>query len=84
MRPYAIYINEAALASAPRSGSQREKLMRFIRSLAENVSREGDFSEEDHTGRTVQVKIVGRYAVTFWVDHAVSEVKVTHIKLADE
>jgi hypothetical protein len=29
MRPYAIYINEAALASAPSSGLQREKLMRF-------------------------------------------------------
>ena len=84
MRPYAIYISEAALASAPSSGLQREKLMRFIRSLAENVRREGDFSEKDQTGRTVQVKIIGRYAVTFWVDHAVSEVKVTHIKLADE
>jgi hypothetical protein len=24
------------------------------------------------------------YAVTFWADHAVSEIKVTHIRLADE
>jgi hypothetical protein len=65
MRPYTIYINEAALASAPRSGLQREKLMLFIRSLAENENRQGDFSEKDQTGRTVQVKIIGRYAVTF-------------------
>lgn len=74
MRPYAIYINGAALASAPKSGWQRQKAMDFIRSLAEN----------DGAGRTVQVKVIGRYALTFWADHAVSEIKVTHIKLADE
>lgn len=83
MRPYAIYINEAALASAPRSGAQWEKLLRFIRSLADNPNTPGDFSEKDDATRTVQVKIVGRHAVTFWTDHAVSEIKVTHIKPAD-
>lgn len=84
MRPYAIYINEAALASALHSGIQREKIMGFIRSLAQNHSTLGDFSEQDEAGRTVQVKIIGRYAVTYWVDHAVSEIKVTHIKPADQ
>jgi hypothetical protein len=83
MRPYAIYLNEAALASAPRAGQPREKLMRFIRSLADNPHALGDFSEKDDHGRTVQVKIIGRHAVTFWADHAVSEIKVTHIKPAD-
>jgi hypothetical protein len=29
-------------------------------------------------------KVIGRYALTFWADHAVSEIKVTHIKLADQ
>jgi len=84
MRSYAIYINEAALASAPQSGLQRQRLMAFIRSLADNPNTTGDFSEKDDASRTVQVKVVGRYAVTFWADHAVSEIKVTHIKLADK
>ncbi|HVU27743.1 MAG TPA: hypothetical protein VHG71_08420 [Verrucomicrobiae bacterium] len=84
MRPYAIYINEAALASAPKSGLQRRKVMEFIRSLADNPNASGDFSEQDGAGRNVQVKIIGRYALTFWADHAVSEIKVTHIKLADQ
>ena len=70
MRPYAIYINEAALASAPRSGVQREKLAHFIRSLADNPNASGDFSEKDNAGRIVQVKIIGRYAVTFWSRHS--------------
>jgi hypothetical protein len=84
MRPYAIYINEAALDSAPRPNVQREKIMKFVHSLAENPNAPGDFSEKDAAGRIVQVKIIGRYAVTFWADHAVSEIKVTHIKSADK
>jgi hypothetical protein len=79
-----VYINEGALGFAPRSGQQRKMVMDFIRSLAVNPNTAGDFSETDETGRTTRVKIVGRYAVTFWTDHAVSEIKVTHIRLADE
>ncbi len=58
--------------------------MRFIRSLANNPNTVGDFAEKDDASRIVQVKVVGRHAVTFWADHAVSEIKVTHIKSADK
>lgn len=84
MRACAVFINEQAIASAPRSGVQRENVMGFIRSLAENPYTVGDFTERDETGRQIQVKVIGRYAITFWADHAVSEIKVTHIKLADK
>jgi hypothetical protein len=83
MRACAVFINEAALATAPRSGIQREMVMKFIRSLAEYPNICGDFTERDGTDRTIQVKVVGRYANTFWADHAVLEVKVTHIQPAD-
>jgi hypothetical protein len=84
MQPYAVYINQAALDSAPHSGSQRKMVMRFIGSLADNPFTAGDFSEKDNVGRTVQIKLVERYAVTFWADHAVCEIKITHIKPADK
>ena len=84
MRPYAIYINEAALVFAPNSGKQREHLIDFIRSLAQQPNTHGDFSEKDEVNRTVQVKIIDRYAVTFWADHAVMEIKITHIRPADQ
>ncbi len=84
MRPYKVYLNQEALFSAPRSGPSRIKLMDFISSLASNPFIKGDFSEKDDVGRDVQVKIVGRFAVTFWADHIVSEVKITHIKPADK
>ena len=66
MRAYAVFINEQALAAAPRSGTQRETVMRFVRSLADNPNTAGDFPEKDNTGRIIQVKVIGRYAVTFW------------------
>ena len=84
MRPYQVYINQEALDSAPRAGPPRKAVMDFIRSLAGDPHCSGDFAEKDEVGRTVYVRIVGRYAVTFWPDHAVSEVKVTHIKPADK
>jgi hypothetical protein len=84
MRTYAVFINEQALEAAPRSGIGRERVMKFIRSLASNPNTPGDFTEKDHAGRTVQVRVVGRCAITFWADHAVSEIKVTHIKSADK
>jgi mRNA-degrading endonuclease RelE of RelBE toxin-antitoxin system len=84
MRAYTVFINEQAFAAAPRSGAQRENVMKFIRTLADNPNTTGDFLEEDNVGRTVQVKVIGHYAITFWADHAASEVKVTHIKSADK
>ena len=84
MRPYQVYINQEALVSAPRSGSPRKAVMDFIHSLATDPHTVGDFAERDEVGRAVYVKIVGRFALTFWADHAVSEVKVTHIKPADK
>jgi hypothetical protein len=83
MRAYTVFINEQTLAGLLQSGMNRERVMKFIRSLANNPNTPGDFSEQDNSGRAVQVKVIARYAVTFWADHAVSEIKVTHIKPAD-
>jgi hypothetical protein len=58
--------------------------MDFIRSLANNPNAIGDFSEQDGTVRTVQVKIIGRFAATYWADHPACAIKVTHIKPADK
>jgi hypothetical protein len=44
------------------------KKSRPRRRLADNPNTEGDFVEQDETRRAVQVKVVGRDAVTFWAD----------------
>src|SRR6185437_8321698 len=69
MRPYRVYINQEALLVAPRSSQQRRAVMDFILSLASNPHARGDFTLEDEVGRTVRVKMIGRFSVTFWADH---------------
>jgi len=84
MRAYVVFISELALGTAPKSGKQRELVMKFVRYLADNPNTPGDFTEQDQASRVLQVKVIGSFAVTYWADHAVCEIKVTHIKSADK
>jgi hypothetical protein len=36
----------------------------------------------DDVGRSLEVKIVGPYAITYWADHAVKEIKVINVEPA--
>ena len=82
MRRYSVFIHEDVLASAPKSGAQQHLVMDFIRGLADNPHLPGDYTEQDETGRALEIKIVGRYAVTYWADHPVKEIKVVHVQIA--
>jgi len=59
--------------------AQRVRVSRFIDSLAADPIRVGDYSEKDETDRTVQIKVIGRFAVAYWSDDAVGEVRVVDI-----
>ena len=80
---YTVFVKEEAFASLPKSGSQRRLVMDFLRKLRDNPFQRGDYIEPDVLGRPNEVKVVGLYAVVYWADHAVKEVKVMDIKLAD-
>jgi len=56
--------------------------MSFIRSLAEHPRAQGDFTERDESLRTRQIKIIGQYAVTYWVDDPVKAVMVVGVQRA--
>ena len=56
-------------AVADLSAGRQLLYMDFIRALAANPHSMGDFAETDEVGRTVYVKILGRFAITFWADH---------------
>ena len=62
---------------------EREMILRFLDSLAADPWKGGDYQEQDEAGRPVQIRLVGRFALTYWADHAVKEVKVTKIEKAD-
>lgn len=81
---YEVYLHREAFAflrQLPRRDG--EHLLGLLQQLGRDPFRRGDFSERDLSGREIEVLIVRRYAVLFWTDHAVKEVKVTDIRFAD-
>jgi hypothetical protein len=51
--------------------------------LAREPQTTGDYSQRDESQRSRQVKIVGDYAVTYWVDEPVKTVMIVGARLAD-
>jgi hypothetical protein len=79
---YAIYLHVDLLEAVPSRGRQRRLIMSFIRSLADNPRAPGDFSDLDESLRTREIKIIGQYAVTYWVDEPVRAVMVVAVQPA--
>ncbi len=69
--------------AVPKTGLQRRKIMDFIRSLPEHRDTRGDFTDKDASLRERQIKVVGDYAITFWLDAPVKIVMVVDIRPAD-
>ena len=65
-------------------GKNREKIFRFIESLINDPFQSGDDIEIDRSGREYQVKIIGKYALYYWADHPVKEVKIVDLIDADK
>jgi mRNA-degrading endonuclease RelE of RelBE toxin-antitoxin system len=57
--------------------------MEFVRQLIEEPQTPGDYSHRDASQRDQQVKIVGDYAVTYWVDEPVKTVMIVGARHAD-
>lgn len=77
---YTVYIRRAASKTLEGiDGTRKKAIERYIDYLGENPFDEGDFSEEDVNGRRVFCKVVQDYAVTFFPDHSVKELKIIEI-----
>lgn len=84
MNPYRVFVRmEASEALRSIRGIQRASLAAFIESLSTEPDTKGDYSERDETGRDLEIKVVGSFAITFWPDHAEKEVKVVDVRRAD-
>ena len=81
---YELYVRHEVY-HAMRSGSRhsRDRIVAFIETLPSDPFQTGDYSEPDPTGRPCQVKIIEKYAVYFWADHAAKEVRVVDLVDAD-
>jgi hypothetical protein len=82
---YEVYLRaEAFEFLRRRHGDERSRLLRLLHELGRDPYRRGDFSERDLSGRDVQVLIFQRYAISYWADHAVKELKVIDVRYADK
>jgi mRNA-degrading endonuclease RelE of RelBE toxin-antitoxin system len=81
--PYKVLVSIEILQLERPSRRQRDQILRFLQILADDPTKPGDYEERDDIGRPIQIKIVGDFALTYWADHAVREVKVIQIEKAD-
>ena len=58
--------------------------MDFIYSLRERPNTPGDFTDRDATLRERQIKVIGDYAITYWLDDPARTVMVVDVSLADQ
>jgi len=56
--------------------SEQTNLVSLFRQLATDPYQEGEFTDVDRTGRTLQVKLFGHWLVTYWPDHGANEVRI--------
>ena len=84
MPPYEVYMHLGLLDSVPKSGIQRRKIMDFVCSLRGHPDTRGDFTDKDASLRERQIKIIGDYAITFWLDAPVRIVMIVDVHPADK
>ena len=81
---YDVFIHVDLSEGMPKTGIQRRRIMEFIHGLRDDPRTPGDFTDKDASLRTREVKIVGDYAITYWVDDPVKAVMVVDIRAADQ
>ena len=77
---YAIFLNRPVYEALIRlKGNKKKAIEKFIDYLSDNPFDEGDFTESDESGRLVHCKIIRDYAITYFPDHAVKELKIIEL-----
>ncbi len=74
---------EAVHAFTSLPARQREKLLRALDSLARFPHQKGDYQEPGAFERSYEVALSGDLLLTWWVDHAVKEIRIVRIELIE-
>jgi hypothetical protein len=74
VEPYHVYLNIDLLEVVPKTGRHRQEIMKFIYSLRDRPRTKGDYTDKDASLQVRQIKIIGDYAITYWLDDAVRSV----------
>lgn len=85
MRAFELILHEHAWAALSRAQSaERRRLLAVLDELKAAPLRGGDFHQRDSTGRVHEVALLGAWLVTYWIDHAVAEIRVVDLERAED
>ena len=80
-RNYHVVLNIDAIESLPKSGKRRELVLSFIRDLSWTSHTGGDITFDDQlTRRPYELNVVAGFAITWWIDAPVNEIRVVDIR----
>jgi len=80
-RDYRVFINQECLGILPLSGRRRQTVIHFFRQLSSMAHLGGDFYRTDSESfRQYEVRHIAGYAVTWWIDGPVFEVKGADVR----
>ena len=83
-QPYSLFVrHELYEVIRQMRPKWRAQVVRYLEALSADPFQSGDYTECDPSGSLIQVKVMGPWAILFWTDHAVSEVKVVQILPSD-
>ena len=81
---YKVFLLDEVFQSLDTVGDrERVRVLDFCTRLGNQPTLGGDFRERGTDRRNHEVKIIGSFAVAWWVDDAVKEVKAVGFRAAD-
>jgi hypothetical protein len=82
---YELVLSEAAaMTLATASRPAQRKLAVILEGVKATPFRAGDLQERDAQGRVNEVLVVGEWLVTYWLDHAVRELRVVRLEQIED
>ena len=83
-KEYRVFVHLEALDTLPISGKRRAAVVDHLQILGQIAHLGGDYTVNDpETGRPFNVTEVAGYAITWWIDAPVGEVKIVDITTAN-
>lgn len=64
-------------------GKRKSEVIQFLHQVRVGPFLKGEF-QKLKDGRTLEIKVLGKYSIYYWADHPVKEIKIVEIVKSDE